>query len=79
MGRRSRLPVGRGQCQWRARAGLLSGRQGGQSLGACRRADGVVDQDVLRPRVPVSLSAGDVRRGARRRNGVPDVRHGALR
>ena len=42
-------------------------------------ADPVVHSLVFGALVPLSVSAGDVGRRSRRRDGVPDVRHGPLR
>ena len=79
VGRRARLPMGRGERERRARPGVLPDRQGGKGVGAGCRADGVDDQELLGALLQVSVPAGDVSRRTGGRHGVPDVRDGALR
>src|SRR5207247_779723 len=73
LGGGSQLHLGRPRAAGRAAAVVLPAG-GERRLGPLHRVRAALDQALLREVVPLSLSHGDQRRGARRRDGVSDDR-----
>ena len=79
VGRRARFSVGRDELERRADAGVLRVAEGGRGVESGRRGNAVDDPDVLAARSSVPVSAGDIGGRPGGRNGISDVRVGALR